>query len=151
MRLAIALLVSFACCAAAQQAPVEIIGPDGRPAIAIDRPQPPATTDTGMPLLWILASATALLGAAGASAWTWRIWARLPVEERAFCLLALRLGLGRRWRRQIERIAAHGKTSPIAVALSPGALGRLGPGAGIAPEDLAALQRRLPGSVPRGA
>ena len=144
MRLALILLAGFITSAAAQQAqPVEIIGPDGRPAIATNRPLSDEPAGSGAATLWILACATALLASAGAGAWAWRAWARLPVEDRAFCLLSLRLGLSRPMRRRIERIAARAKVSPIAVAMSPGAIAHLAPSAGLAPEEIASLRRRL--------
>lgn len=144
MRAAIIILV-LATSAAGQPAPVEIVGADGQATQVMDAPVAPAPPQRGAIWPWLGAGALAL-GAAGAgNAWVWRRWSRLPIEDRAFRLLALRLGLGHEMRRQIERIAAAGKVSPIAVVLSPGALERLATKSGLAPEDLAPLRRRLRG------
>lgn len=129
--------------AGARPPPIRIIGADGHPTRTIDAPAASAPPRDGAIWPWLGAGALAL-GAAGAGcAWAWRRWSRLPIEDRAFRLLALRLGLGHEMRRQIERIAAAGKVSPIAVVLSPGALDRLAPKSGLGPEDLAPLRRRL--------
>ncbi|MFN0012424.1 MAG: hypothetical protein ACKVS8_12365 [Phycisphaerales bacterium] len=76
-----------------------------------------------------------------------RAWRALPAAEQAFLAMSLRLGLGRRQRAALRRMAADSGVAPVALLLSPTAFNHacasVAAAGGPAGEVIARLRHRL--------
>lgn len=111
-RAATVLAVMTLCCAAAraQVERVDIVGREGPSAAAIQAAQPAARS---VPIAPLLITAATLVFGSSAGWLAWRRWARLDDSERAFLMLALRLGVRHKARQRVRTEARARRESPI--------------------------------------
>jgi hypothetical protein len=93
----------------------------GAPKIVNLAGLPPEPVTSAWPMVWMmLIAAGVALAVGGLMAYT---WSRLDPVERAFCLLAFRLGMKRRDRALVRELAGRADVRPIALLISARAFG----------------------------